>query len=97
MLIGDAAHPFLPHQGQGAGIAIEDAAALAVVLERGLAREEVPERLKLWGNIRYERANKIQQYSRLPGQNIEDGVKLNSKGPCQRHGHRKKTDCSQSH
>ena len=31
-LLGDSAHPFLPHQGQGAGIAIEDAASLAVVL-----------------------------------------------------------------
>jgi 2-polyprenyl-6-methoxyphenol hydroxylase-like FAD-dependent oxidoreductase len=29
VLIGDAAHPFLPHQGQGGGIAIEDAASIA--------------------------------------------------------------------
>lgn len=33
MLIGDAAHAFLPTSGQGAGQAIEDAATLAVCLE----------------------------------------------------------------
>lgn len=33
ILIGDAAHPYLPAAGQGAGQAIEDAATLAVSLE----------------------------------------------------------------
>jgi salicylate hydroxylase len=32
-LLGDAAHPMLPHQGQGANQAIEDAIALAALLE----------------------------------------------------------------
>jgi salicylate hydroxylase len=46
-LLGDAAHPMLPHHGQGANQAIEDAAALAACLagtpgavERGLRRYE---------------------------------------------------------
>ena len=72
-LIGDAAHPFLPHQGQGAGVSIEDAVSLSVFLERGLSRKEIPERLKLYQEARYERACKIQEYSRLAGRDIAPG------------------------
>jgi 2-polyprenyl-6-methoxyphenol hydroxylase-like FAD-dependent oxidoreductase len=78
-LVGDAAHPFLPHQGQGAGCAIEDAAALSVVLEKGLTREDVPARLKLYEGIRYERACRIQEYSRLAGRDLKEGVKVDSR------------------
>ncbi|GAM86966.1 hypothetical protein ANO11243_049870 [Dothideomycetidae sp. 11243] len=70
-LMGDAAHPFLPHQGQGAGVAMEDAASLAVVLERGLDPAEVPARLKLYEDIRMTRAHRIQQYSRLAGMDLK--------------------------
>ncbi|KAK3383143.1 hypothetical protein B0T24DRAFT_36373 [Lasiosphaeria ovina] len=73
VLLGDAAHPFTPHQGQGCGQAIEDAAALAVVLPRETASEELPERLKLYEQIRSERAHAIQQYSRLAGQDWQNG------------------------
>ena len=66
-LLGDAAHPFLPHQGQGAGCAMEDAAALAVALQRGTTVDEVAERLRLYESFRYERANRIQEYSRQAG------------------------------
>lgn len=66
-LIGDAAHPFLPHQGQGAGSAIEDAAALSVVLPLGTKREEVPDRLRVYDEFRHERATKIQYFSRIIG------------------------------
>ncbi|EAW22075.1 putative salicylate hydroxylase [Aspergillus fischeri NRRL 181] len=72
-LLGDAAHPFLPHQGQGAGVAIEDAASLAVVLPFGTMVEEIPERLQLYDEIRHERASRIQQYSRLAGRDRVDG------------------------
>ncbi|KAM0558078.1 hypothetical protein ACHAPJ_005245 [Fusarium lateritium] len=71
-LLGDAAHPFLPHQGQGAGVAIEDAAALAVVLPQGTTAEQVTERLELYQDFRYERAHKIQEYSRQAGKDIKD-------------------------
>jgi 2-polyprenyl-6-methoxyphenol hydroxylase-like FAD-dependent oxidoreductase len=74
-LLGDAAHPFLPHQGQGAGCAMEDAAALAAVLQKGVTPKEIPERLKLYEKIRLERAHKIQDYSRIAGRDLtEDGL-----------------------
>lgn len=87
-LLGDAAHPFLPRkkfssecrtlslhvpdQGQGGGCAIEDAASLAVVLPAGTPSSEIPERLKLYETCRYERANKIQEFSRLIGRDLDE-------------------------
>jgi 2-polyprenyl-6-methoxyphenol hydroxylase-like FAD-dependent oxidoreductase len=60
-------------QGQGGGIAMEDAATLAVVLPIGTLPEEVPERLKLYEKIRYQRANAIQEFSRQAGKDWIDG------------------------
>ncbi|CAI6306165.1 unnamed protein product [Periconia digitata] len=72
-LIGDAAHPFTPHQGQGAGQAIEDAASLACVLPLGTPPSEIPARLKLYEKCRYERASMIQEYSRIVGMDLGTG------------------------
>lgn len=77
-LIGDAAHPFLPHQGQGAAMAMEDAVALGTVLENDVSSNEIPGRLELYNQIRYERACKIQQFTRLAGLDVQEG-KLDSK------------------
>jgi hypothetical protein len=66
-LIGDAAHPFLPHQGQGGAQAIEDAAALGALLPLGTPPSEIPDILKLYMECRYERATMIQKYSRDSG------------------------------
>ncbi|KAL7271024.1 hypothetical protein RUND412_006239, partial [Rhizina undulata] len=75
-LIGDAAHPFLPHHGQGAAQALEDGAALAVVLPLGTKPEEISERLKLYEEIRYERASTIQEYTRRTGEDITEGTPM---------------------
>ncbi|KAI1810262.1 FAD/NAD(P)-binding domain-containing protein [Poronia punctata] len=72
-LLGDAAHPFTPHQGQGAGQSIEDAVALGTVLPKGTTPADVPERLKLYEKIRYVRAHTIQEYSRQAGKDWIDG------------------------
>ncbi|KAI1299107.1 hypothetical protein F5Y03DRAFT_386370 [Xylaria venustula] len=72
-LLGDAAHPFTPHQGQGAGQAIEDAAALGTVLPKGTRPSDVPERLRLYEKIRYKRAHMIQEYSRQAGRDWING------------------------
>lgn len=73
VLLGDAAHPYLPHQGQGAGSAIEDAAALAVVFPGDVKEEEIQERLKLYENIRIGRAHRIQEFSRILGRDPGEG------------------------
>ncbi|WDK12969.1 FAD binding domain-containing protein [Colletotrichum graminicola] len=70
-LLGDAAHPFTPHQGQGAVQAIEDAASLSIVLPRGTRPTAVPERLRLYERIRSGRAHKIQAYSREAGRDVQ--------------------------
>ncbi|KAH0345428.1 FAD/NAD(P)-binding domain-containing protein, partial [Aureobasidium melanogenum] len=75
-LLGDAAHPFLPHQGQGGGQAIEDAAAMAVVLPLGTQADEVAERLKLYETCRYERAHRIQEYTRQAGKCLAEEGKI---------------------
>ena len=66
-LIGDAAHPFLPHLAQGGAMAIEDAVALGVMLGNNATRESVPDRLNMYNEARYERATRIQHYTRLVG------------------------------
>jgi len=54
-------------QGQGGACAIEDAASLGVVLQRGVHYEDIPERLRLYQDIRIERAHQVQEYSRIAG------------------------------
>lgn len=76
-LIGDAAHPFLPHQGQGGGIAIEDAASIAALLPAGISTDEIPERLRLYENCRIERAHKVQGYTRIAGRDVDDSSRAN--------------------
>ncbi|KAJ4387129.1 hypothetical protein N0V93_007718 [Gnomoniopsis smithogilvyi] len=64
LLIGDAAHPFLPHMGQGAAQAIEDGCALGVVLPLGTTADDVPKRLELWQQLRKERAHQVVEFTR---------------------------------
>jgi hypothetical protein len=54
-------------------VAIENAAALAVVFPAGTLPEEVAKRLKLYESIRYKRANAIQEFSRQAGLDWIDG------------------------
>jgi salicylate hydroxylase len=63
-LLGDAAHPMLPHAGQGANQAIEDGVALAAVLARA-DRQSAPRALTIYEKLRRERTASVQQRSRL--------------------------------
>ncbi|KAJ9635618.1 hypothetical protein H2204_005792 [Knufia peltigerae] len=76
-LIGDAAHPFTPHLAQGGAMAIEDAVSLAIMLDGSVTPKEVPERLQLYNQARYERASTIQEFSRQVG---EDSIKQSGTG-----------------
>ncbi|KAF3025119.1 hypothetical protein E8E14_014641 [Neopestalotiopsis sp. 37M] len=62
-LLGDAAHPMLPYQGQGGGQAIEDGAVLGQLFPLGTAPEHVPRVLELYNQARYHRASVIQRIS----------------------------------
>ncbi|QIW98252.1 hypothetical protein AMS68_003770 [Peltaster fructicola] len=64
LLIGDAAHPTLPHQGQGGAQAIEDASALGVLFGRDVTPEQVEERGKLFNDVRYAHSVTILFMSR---------------------------------
>ncbi|OYU13410.1 MAG: FAD-dependent oxidoreductase [Comamonadaceae bacterium PBBC1] len=57
-LLGDAAHPMRPYLAQGAGMAIEDAQALAQCLSVGNAT--VPEQLKAYAEQRWARNARVQ-------------------------------------
>ena len=65
-LMGDAAHPMVPHVGQGAGQSIEDAITLGVLLE-GCAPADVAGRLKLYEAIRLPRTSRVQALARAAG------------------------------
>lgn len=70
---------FPPAPRSSGATAIEDAIALGVVFERGLKSDEIPARLKLYEKIRFKRANRIQQYTRIAGGDVKDkSVSLNS-------------------
>jgi salicylate hydroxylase len=65
-LLGDAAHPMLPHLGQGVNQAIEDAVALAAVLG-AVDGTGVPSALAAYEELRRDRTARIQRGSRLNG------------------------------
>jgi salicylate hydroxylase len=66
MLLGDAAHAPLPHQGQGAGQAIEDAYALGALLAEG-GLTDYGSAFQAFENLRKRRAWMVQAYSRAAG------------------------------
>lgn len=59
ILIGDAAHPFLPTSIQGASQAMEDGVVVASCLDIA-GKENVKEAMLMYEKIRYERVHKIQ-------------------------------------
>jgi salicylate hydroxylase len=65
-LLGDAAHPMLPHLGQGANQAIEDGMALATILAN-TDRSTVLAALLLYERLRRERTAKVQSGARENG------------------------------
>ncbi|OJD16266.1 hypothetical protein AJ78_03557 [Emergomyces pasteurianus Ep9510] len=60
-LVGDACHPMLPYLAQGAAQALEDAAALGVVLSQIETTKDIPFALTVYEKCRKKRAEGIQQ------------------------------------
>jgi salicylate hydroxylase len=65
-LLGDAAHPMLPHLGQGANQSIEDGMALATILAR-TDRATAPRALLAYEQLRRERVAQVQRGARENG------------------------------
>ncbi len=66
VLAGDAVHAPLPHQGQGAGQAIEDAYVLAGLLGRA-GPTGFPDAFAAYERLRRARARRVQHFSRQAG------------------------------
>jgi salicylate hydroxylase len=69
-LLGDAAHPMLPHLGQGANQSIEDGMALATILA-GAHPSTVPAVLLAYERLRRERVADIQRGARANGLRLD--------------------------
>ena len=69
-LLGDAAHPMLPHLGQGANQAVEDSFALAAVLKDASAAD-VPAALRHYALVRRRRTDIVQANSRSNGKRYD--------------------------
>lgn len=65
-LLGDAAHPMLPHLGQGANQSIEDGMALATILARADGAT-APQALLAYERLRRERVAQVQRGARENG------------------------------
>jgi salicylate hydroxylase len=63
-LLGDAAHPMLPHLGQGANQSIEDGIALASLLADA---DDIGTALRLYDQLRRERVAGVQRGARQNG------------------------------
>lgn len=63
-LVGDAAHPILPHQAQGGAQAIEDGVALGVLFDGQTQARHVSEVLELYQQVRFARASRVEELSR---------------------------------
>ncbi|EXL78283.1 hypothetical protein FOPG_07456 [Fusarium oxysporum f. sp. conglutinans race 2 54008] len=76
VLLGDAAHPMLPHQGQGGAQSFEDAAALGVLFPADTTVDDVPKRLELYNKLRYPRSVTVMFMSKINderrGETMED-------------------------
>jgi salicylate hydroxylase len=69
-LLGDAAHPMLPHLGQGANQSIEDGMALATILSR-VEAASAPAALLAYDRLRRERVAAVQLGARQHGLRVD--------------------------
>ncbi|KAH8689105.1 hypothetical protein BGW36DRAFT_352497 [Talaromyces proteolyticus] len=84
IIIGDAVHPMLPQQAQGASQGIEDAGALGIFLSNIQSLEDIPRHLELVQNIRRDRTAAIQLFSNFSPdepEKMDKQAELYAKGP----------------
>ncbi|KAF2999653.1 hypothetical protein E8E13_000156 [Curvularia kusanoi] len=67
VLVGDAAHAMLPYMSQGAAMAVEDGAALAVILSDISTLSDLPSALRSFEKERIRRSGDMQHASMVNG------------------------------
>lgn len=78
-ILGDAAHPMLPDQSQGACQAIEDAAALGIIFSKKYNYAgDVRAGLELYERVRKPRASKVQAASARARENVSERIGFSS-------------------
>ncbi|KAK2011568.1 FAD/NAD(P)-binding domain-containing protein [Colletotrichum eremochloae] len=60
-LIGDAAHAILPCLAQGAAQAFEDAGVLGAIFSQSVSRDQIPDALRVFEEVRKPRASDIRR------------------------------------
>ncbi|RDA95889.1 hypothetical protein CP533_5225 [Ophiocordyceps camponoti-saundersi (nom. inval.)] len=73
-LLGDAGHPMMPHQSQGACMAIEDAAALGILFGPDCFRGDVSEALSVYEEVRLPRVTRVQAAAAKAAYNINERI-----------------------
>ncbi|KAK2595287.1 hypothetical protein QQS21_007002 [Conoideocrella luteorostrata] len=73
-LLGDAGHPMMPHQSQGACMAIEDAAALGIIFDEDHFKGDIGEALAVYNQIRLPRATRVQAAASKAAYNINERI-----------------------
>ncbi|KAM3515598.1 hypothetical protein MY11210_000776 [Beauveria gryllotalpidicola] len=69
VLVGDAAHPMLPHQGQGGAQSIEDGLVLGISMLGARSRNDIESRFSIYQDVRRNRVSVIQILSNI-GQDL---------------------------
>ncbi|OAQ98070.1 hypothetical protein LLEC1_02313 [Akanthomyces lecanii] len=73
-LLGDAGHPMMPHQSQGACMAIEDAAALGIIFNKQHFNGDISEALALYQDVRLPRVTRVQAAAAKAAYNINERI-----------------------
>jgi len=63
VFLGDACHPMLPYMAQGAGSALEDGATLGILLSKVTCKDQLPDTLKMYQDLRVPRSTALQKRS----------------------------------
>ena len=64
----------MPHQSQGACMAIEDAAALGILFNKDYFKGDIQESLAIYEKVRLPRATKVQSSAAKAAYNINERI-----------------------